>query len=61
MQSLLLIATAIGVGFALLGYAARTPSQTALSNAVIAIGVSAIIFVLLLPTVRRFGGNKTSR
>ncbi len=61
MQSLLFIATAMDVGFALLGYAARTPSQTALINAVIAIGVSAIIFVLFVPTVRRFGGNRTSR
>ncbi len=58
MQSLLLIATAIDVGFVLLGYAARTPSQTALSSAIC---VSDIIFVLFVLAVLRFRGNKSSR
>lgn len=57
MRNLLVIGIAIGLGFTLLGYVARTPGQTALSNAVIAIGVFILVFVLVVYAVRRFGGR----
>lgn len=61
MQSLLLIGAAMGAGFVLFGYAARTPGQTSLSNAVIAIGVSTLAFVAVVTAIKYFNGRaKTS-
>lgn len=54
MRSLLLIGALMGAGFVLFGYAARTPGQTSLSSAVIAIGVSILAFVAVLTAVKYF-------
>ncbi|NOT48175.1 MAG: hypothetical protein HOP17_10570 [Acidobacteria bacterium] len=59
MRSLILIGAAMGAGFILLGLAARTPAQAALSNAVIAIGVAIVLLVIILSAIKYFGGPKT--
>ncbi len=58
MKNLSLIAAVAGVGFILLGFFARSPGQTALSNAVMAIGVAMLLFVGVITAMPLFMKRK---
>lgn len=58
MRNLAILGLAIGGGFVLLGYVARTPGQEALSNAVMAVGLAVIGFILVVSAIGLISGMR---
>ena len=57
MRNFVIVGLLIGLALVLLGYFARSPGQTALSSAVIAAGIAAILIVTLVALLFRFRGR----
>lgn len=64
MRSFIILGLLAGLGFVLLGYAARTPGQAAISNTVILIGILILVVSgagLVLSLVRGYSKDDLER